>query len=140
MTSEARVPPWIWLALCVLSFLAAGFVSLPEQGAGARRGALAQAETMKAVAGADASHPELPEESAKAPSSSDEMPTALAEAAEQPGATRDAANPPQPQGAAAQVPAGAKVLRCVVQGRASYVDAASACPDGSVGKVTLLPR
>ena len=33
-----------------------------------------------------------------------------------------------------------KVLRCVIRGRVTYVDAASACADGSEGKVTVPPR
>ncbi|MEQ1804596.1 MAG: hypothetical protein ABL900_04390 [Burkholderiaceae bacterium] len=33
-----------------------------------------------------------------------------------------------------------KVLRCVVRGRVTYVDAAATCSDGSPGKLTVLPR
>lgn len=67
----------------------------------------------------------------------------------EPGAART--EPPKsrdPESTGAEVPRflpaaagnGTRVLRCSVKGRVSYVDPSSTCPDGSAGKITVLPR
>ncbi len=127
---SARLPSWFWLLLCVASFagsVLAWSFEFPSRTPGAD--SAEQATTRDASAdAADSSSPSagnlavLSELPADAPVDQRAVPTTFT------------APPPTESGA------GTKVLRCVVRGRVTYIDANSACPDGSAGKITVLPN
>jgi hypothetical protein len=125
---KRRLPSWFWLLVSVASFSASALGWSLERPAQARQLQRLSAEAV-------------------APIESDEpTPPALPVVGAAPTPVETAAPPPAPPQAtfAAVLPGdaggAAKVLRCVVRGRVTYVDVATACADGSAGKVTVLPR
>jgi hypothetical protein len=125
---KQRLPSGFWLLVCVTSFSASALGWSLERPAPAR-----QVQPLPAQAAA--------------PIESDEpTPAALPAVSAAPTRAETAAPRTAPPQAtfAAVVPGDAagtaKVLRCVVRGRVTYVDVTAACADGSAGKVTVLPR
>jgi hypothetical protein len=126
---SARLPSWFWLLVCIASF--AGSVlawSLERRSRTAASAEHAMSRETPADA-ADSGAPPL----ADALAGRSERP-AEAAASQHSGPAVFTAPP------TADTAAGTRVLRCVVRGRVTYIDAASACPDGSAGKITVLPN
>lgn len=123
---NTRLPSWFWLLLCVASFAGAVLAWSLDRPRTAR-----QFSPPVAVA----ANPE-PEESPSSPSALPAVPAQPTQANAAITGVRTAFSvaPPVDTGAAP------RVLRCDVRGRVTYIDVASACPDGSQGKVTVLPR
>ncbi len=123
---SARLPSWFWMLVCVASFAGSALAwSLERPG---KERPLRQ----PSVEVTAQSEPEVLTPTAQ--------PSVPAEPA-QVEATRAA---PAQATFVAVLPAdtgnATKVLRCVVRGRVTYVDAAATCSDGSPGKLTVLPR
>lgn len=127
MSDRPSPAEWFWLLVCIASF-AASFITwgnrhtVPPAGKAAvepGRSIATPLVSMPAPAAPD--DPGIRDPAATSPA---QQPRADAAPRELPG---DAGN-------------SIKVLRCTLRGRVTYVDPASACPDGAVAKVTVLPR
>ena len=116
-----------WLLLCVASLLGSLFVWTGQRSAQRPRTGGAAA-VLPAEPASVANPPPAPTES---------TPIAAATPAGTPLPIAAAAPPPPVVIESNPAP---KVRRCAVRGRVSYVDAAATCPDGSAGRITLLPR
>ena len=123
---SARLPSWFWLLVCVASFAGSALAWSLERPAKARQVHQPAAPVATSVE-PDESTPITPPPAVTEPAPA-EVP-----ASAPPQARLAVALPRDTQG-------GARILRCVVRGRVTYVDAASVCADGSEGKVTVLPR
>ncbi|MFZ2649143.1 MAG: hypothetical protein WA210_03455 [Burkholderiaceae bacterium] len=132
-----RLPSSFWLVLCVISF-GSSVLAWSLEHRGDTRQAFPTADivtiTEPGEAAPRAAPPlvEPPEQGAEpmVPAVEAELPTQAPLTAALRADTGDPADAEK----------GVKVLRCVVRGRVTYVDAASACADGSAGKVTVVPH
>ncbi len=123
---SARLPSWFWLFVCVASFAGSALAWRLERPA---KASALQPPPAEAAANDEPAEPRQAVPPTVAP---EPAPTQVPPAA-----------PPQVSFAAAMPNdggSGIKVLRCVIRGRVTYVDVAATCADGSLGKVTLLPR
>lgn len=129
---NGRLPSWFWMLVCVASFGSSALAWNLE------RPGKARAIRQPAPETTPRSEPAVPPQVAPPPVIAEPAQFEMAEVAVVAPAT-----PPKATSAAmppSNAAGGAKVLRCVVRGRVNYVDATSACGDGSPGKLTFLTR
>ena len=120
---NVRLPSWFWLLLCLASFGGSVLAWSVERPVKARPVA-APAAVATNLEPDESTSNALPSAAAQAPPVAPTAPTRPVLTVALPSDTGTAP----------------RVLRCDVRGRVTYIDIASACPDGSQGKVTLLPR
>ena len=127
---SARLPSWFWLLVCVTSF-AGSLLAWSLERRGGNPVAYVDGQAMPMEGSTDVADSTLtPQDDvtglsrlpADAPANERAAPTAFSA-------------PPL-----SEAGAGTRVLRCAVQGRITYIDASAACPDGSAGKITVLPN
>jgi hypothetical protein len=116
----AALPSVFWLLLCIVSFLAALLAWNQQRSERLRRSTPVPVLT--------------------APAPVAQPRPVVSVAPEEPAPARSAAPPFVPQTRPHDPNSGPKVLRCVVKGRVTYLDAAAVCPDGSAGRITILSK
>lgn len=132
MKARLRLPAGFWLLLGIASLFGSLLtwtgqrIDAKRQIAAAARAAVMNASAAAAASSEPAAAPADPGHKTRAPPAIEATP---APAVSQP-----------PRMLPMAPSTGIKVLRCTVRGRVTYIDTASACPDGSPGKITLLPR
>ena len=131
MNARKTLPSWFWMLLCAISLFGA-LLAWASQWIEANQ----RRATPPAALNADANPYSVP----PAP-----VPDGAGDSKPSPDLS---VAPAQANSAGAQAPrilpadagAGTKVRRCTIRGRATYIDASSACADGSAGKITVLPN
>jgi hypothetical protein len=132
MSSPTRFAPWFWLLLGTGSLIGS-YVEWTAQRRATDRPAVRSTAALRAsdlpapvspaVPGSDARAADPPAQDAPAPD-----PAAAPAVVVVPRILA-----PEPSGAT-------RVLRCVVRGRVTYVDASAACPNGSAGRIKVVPH
>ena len=128
----ARLPSWLWMLLCIVSFTAA------LGSWNAQRLERARSESEQQPAAGAPEFASIPA-SASTPAAAELAPELKRNPAVQPPPATPASIE-TPRLMPVESGSGTRVLRCSARGRITYIDPSSACPDGSVGKLTTLPR
>lgn len=129
MKARKPLPSWFWMILCAISLFGALLAWASQWlDASQRRAATPAALNADATSVPPASVPDSAGESKPNPA----LPVA-------PGA-QNPAGAQAPRVLPADIGNGTKVRRCTIRGRVIYIDASSACADGSAGKITVLPN
>jgi hypothetical protein len=131
MNARKPLPSWFWMLLCAISLFGALLAWASQRiDAGQRRAATPTTLNAEANTTSDApvSVPDRAGDSKPNPDLS------VTPAAQNPAGAQTLRVLPAEQGN------GTKVRRCMIRGRVTYIDASSACADGSAGKITVLPN
>lgn len=131
MTARKTLPSWFWMLLCAISLFGA-LLAWASQWIDANQRRAAPAAALNAAANPISDPPASVPDSA-----GDSKPNPDVSVAP---ATTNSAGAQAPRVLPADAGAGTKVRRCTIRGRVTYIDASSACADGSAGKITVLPN
>jgi len=131
MNARKPLPSWFWMLLCAISLFGA-LLAWTSQWIDANQRRAAPPAALNADANPNPVPPAPVPDGA-----GDSMPNPDLSVAP---AAANSAGAQAPRVLPADAGAGTKVRRCTIRGRVTYIDASSACADGSAGKITVLPN
>ena len=131
MNARKPLPSWFWMLLCAISLFGA-LLAWASQWIDASQRRAAPPASLNA----DANTISVPPASVPDSAGESKPGPALSVAP----AAQDPADAQAPRVLPSDTGIGTKVRRCTIRGRVTYIDASSACADGSAGKITVLPN
>jgi hypothetical protein len=131
MNARKPLPSWFWMLLCAISLFGA-LLAWASQWIDANQRRAAPPAALNADANPNPVPPAPVPDGAGDSKPNPDLSVAPAAA--------NSAGAQAPRILPADAGSGTKVRRCTIRGRVTYIDASSACADGSAGKITVLPN